>query len=209
MPLLFPGLLAFSSVTDLISHLRSLDATFHAAFTADDLGEHAPPSLMYLTLHLIAARLPNRLAHACGSLLAMHPISLTIDLFEISLTKIGTRLRTVASTFGAIVPPIFEGGGRGHGGGGGAGTLRGANVGSARSRDNAAIVVTPPLLCPAAALTPLLSPAVAEIALAAAAAAAAAPTAAAAAVPSLSAPAPPAPTGVDIAYRSRNVQCAV
>ncbi|CAI7924075.1 unnamed protein product [Closterium sp. NIES-54] len=148
MPLLFPGLLAFSSVTDLISHLRSLDATFHAAFTADDLGEHAPPSLMYLTLHLIAARLPNRLAHACGSLLAMHPISLTIDLFEISLTKIGTRLRTVASTFGAVVPPIFEGGGRGRGGGGGAGMLRGANVGSARSRDNAAIgaggcVVTP------------------------------------------------------------------
>ncbi|CAI7804467.1 unnamed protein product [Closterium sp. NIES-53] len=183
-------------VTDLISHLRSLDATFHAAFTADDLGEHAPPSLMYLTLHLIAARLPNRLAHACGSLLAMHPISLTIDLFEISLTKIGTRLRTVASTFGAIVPPIFEG-------------PHVARVPSHVAATLAKRIVTPPLLCPAAALTPLLSPAVAEIALAAAAAAAAAPTAAAAAVPSLSAPAPPAPTGVDIAYRSRNVQCAV
>ncbi|CAI7789809.1 unnamed protein product [Closterium sp. NIES-53] len=145
MPFFFLDLPAFPTVTDLTTHLRSLDTSFHAT------------------------RLPNFLSPACNALLAMHPMNLIINLFECRLTKIESRLRTIASTIDAVVPPIFEGcallqlpttiasaavaepstttkvaaastlsggqgrhmGGHGHGGGGNAGTPGGVDAGSA------------------------------------------------------------------------------
>ncbi|CAI7913480.1 unnamed protein product [Closterium sp. NIES-54] len=109
MPFLFPDLHAFPTVAELITHLRPLNAKFVLPTLL------TPP--MYLTLHLLVTRLPNhlvtclphRLAPARDAILAMHPMDLTIDLFENTLTKIETSLRTIASTNGALIPPIFEG----------------------------------------------------------------------------------------------------
>ncbi|CAI7866462.1 unnamed protein product [Closterium sp. NIES-54] len=88
MPFLFPYLSAFSTFADRITHLRSLDTSFCVACTAEDLAKHAPP--MYLTMHLLTTRLPDRLPPATEALLAMHHMRRSIDIFETSLTNIKT-----------------------------------------------------------------------------------------------------------------------
>ncbi|CAI7875644.1 unnamed protein product [Closterium sp. NIES-53] len=87
-------------------HLRSLDASFHTAYTADDLAKRTAP--MYSIMHFLALRLTDLLGPARDTLLAMHPMRLTIEFLE-SRIEIETHLCTIASTTGAVVPPIFEG----------------------------------------------------------------------------------------------------
>ncbi|CAI7811292.1 unnamed protein product [Closterium sp. NIES-53] len=59
-----------------------------------------PPSL---------TRLPDRLMPVRNALLAMHPMCLITELIKFHLTKVETRFRTIASTTGVVVLPIFEG----------------------------------------------------------------------------------------------------
>ncbi|CAI7843347.1 unnamed protein product [Closterium sp. NIES-54] len=107
MPFLFSDLLPFSTTADLVTHLRSLDASYRVACTATQLESYPPP--IFLTLYFIVTRLPDRLSSPHDALLARHPIELTIDLIETSLNKIETRTRSIAYATGAIVPHLFEG----------------------------------------------------------------------------------------------------
>ncbi|CAI7932772.1 unnamed protein product [Closterium sp. NIES-54] len=99
MPFLFHDVLAFSTVTDLITHLRLPDASFTAALTPAELASQPPPP-MYLSDRLVPSR---------DALLAMHPYGLMIVLFVTSLIEIETCLRTNASTTGTVAPNIFQG----------------------------------------------------------------------------------------------------
>ncbi|CAI7743609.1 unnamed protein product [Closterium sp. NIES-54] len=103
----FCTMLAFSIIAYLITHLCSLDASYHVSCTITDI--HAHPNPMRLTLYIFATCLPNRLASARNTLLALHPMHLTINLFSTALTDVETRLRAIVSTTAIIVPPINEG----------------------------------------------------------------------------------------------------
>ncbi|CAI7819439.1 unnamed protein product, partial [Closterium sp. NIES-53] len=59
LPYLFPDLAAFSTVADLITHLRTSDTRYHAALPADFCAKNPPP--MYITLYYIVTRLPDSL----------------------------------------------------------------------------------------------------------------------------------------------------
>ncbi|CAI7777428.1 unnamed protein product [Closterium sp. NIES-54] len=60
LPFLFPDLASFERTTDLITHLRSLDSSYHAACTDAQLAVLPPP--MAITIHFITTSLPDRLA---------------------------------------------------------------------------------------------------------------------------------------------------
>ncbi|CAI7837873.1 unnamed protein product [Closterium sp. NIES-54] len=60
LPFLFPDLASFERSTDLIAHLRSLDASYRAASTEAQLALLPPP--MAITVYFIATSLPDRLA---------------------------------------------------------------------------------------------------------------------------------------------------
>ncbi|CAI7885448.1 unnamed protein product [Closterium sp. NIES-53] len=70
LPFLFPDLPLFHIVAGLVTHLRSLDTGI----------------------------LPERLASTSDASLALHPTSLTVDLFETSLTMIESRTRAIAAS---------------------------------------------------------------------------------------------------------------
>ncbi|CAI7915524.1 unnamed protein product [Closterium sp. NIES-54] len=107
MPLVFPDLGSFSTVYDLVTHLRSLDARFRAACTDAQLLVAPPP--MWLTVHWLVTRLPDRLATARDMLLQKHPTELTIDLLETAFGKIESNLLSVASATDAVPPRLFAG----------------------------------------------------------------------------------------------------
>ncbi|CAI7733116.1 unnamed protein product [Closterium sp. NIES-53] len=147
MPFEFPDLGSFVTVSDLATHLRSLNTSYRATCTEARLLLTPPP--MWLTVHWLVTRLPYRLSSAHDVLLQKHPSELTIDLFESTLSKIESNLLFVASATDALAPRLFEGcavpqlptsiatrataavsggGGRG-GGGGGAGSGSGGGEG--------------------------------------------------------------------------------
>ncbi|CAI7834956.1 unnamed protein product [Closterium sp. NIES-53] len=64
---------------------------------------------MAITIHFLATSLPDRLAPVRDELLWNHPSVLTIDVLEIALKDIDSKIRSVAFAFGAVVPPIFQG----------------------------------------------------------------------------------------------------
>ncbi|CAI7825344.1 unnamed protein product, partial [Closterium sp. NIES-54] len=64
LPYLFPDLVAFSTVTDLVAHLRTSDARYRAALPTEFLPTNSPP--MYITLYYL-----ERLAAAEKSILAV------------------------------------------------------------------------------------------------------------------------------------------
>ncbi|CAI7838837.1 unnamed protein product, partial [Closterium sp. NIES-54] len=59
LPYLFPDLATFSTVADLITHLRTSDTRYRAALPADFCAKNPPP--MYITLYYIVTRLPDSL----------------------------------------------------------------------------------------------------------------------------------------------------
>ncbi|CAI7892163.1 unnamed protein product [Closterium sp. NIES-54] len=124
MPFVFPGLGPFETVSDLVTHLCSLDTSFRAACGEEQL-ELAPPP-MWLTLHWLVTRLLDCLSSAHDVLLLKHPTELTVDLLESTLTKIEINLFAVAAAT-AAVPPHKKGG---KGGGGGDGGDSGSTISS-------------------------------------------------------------------------------
>ncbi|CAI7869732.1 unnamed protein product, partial [Closterium sp. NIES-54] len=107
MPFVFPDLGSFVTVSDLSTHLRSLVASYRAACTVAQLLVAPPP--IWLSVHRVVTRLPNRLSTACDALLQQHPSELTIDLLETTLGKIESNLLFVASATDAVAPCLFEG----------------------------------------------------------------------------------------------------
>ncbi|CAI7751473.1 unnamed protein product, partial [Closterium sp. NIES-53] len=85
-------------------------ALFHPFLCLPQSPPHAllviPPP-MWLTVHWLVTRLPDRLATARNVLLYKHPSELTIDLLETALGKIESNLLFVASATDAVPPPVF------------------------------------------------------------------------------------------------------
>ncbi|CAI7870718.1 unnamed protein product [Closterium sp. NIES-53] len=80
LPYLFPELSAFTTVEDLVSHLRTSNARYRATVPAEFLDRNQPP--MFITLYFIVTRLPDSLRFVRDQFLSLHPTSLTVDLLE-------------------------------------------------------------------------------------------------------------------------------
>ncbi|CAI7832966.1 unnamed protein product, partial [Closterium sp. NIES-54] len=101
------NLASFERSADLIAHLRSLDSSYRAACTNAQLALLPPP--MAITIYFITTSLPDRLASVRDALLLKHPSELTIEVLESALKDVESNLRSVASAFGAVPPPLFHG----------------------------------------------------------------------------------------------------
>ncbi|CAI7732685.1 unnamed protein product [Closterium sp. NIES-54] len=107
LPYLFPELSAFTTVEDLVSHLRASDARYRAAVPAEFLDWNPPP--MYITLYFIVTRLPDSLCSVRDHFLSLDPTSLTVDLLEQNLLAAETSAVAVGTARGTPHPPFFEG----------------------------------------------------------------------------------------------------
>ncbi|CAI7853185.1 unnamed protein product [Closterium sp. NIES-53] len=85
---LFPELSAFTTVEDLVSHLRASDARYRAAVPAEFLDRNPPPMDHFL---------------------ALDPTSLTVDLLEQRLLAVKTSANAVGAARGTPRPPFFKG----------------------------------------------------------------------------------------------------
>ncbi|CAI7876337.1 unnamed protein product [Closterium sp. NIES-53] len=88
LPYLFPELSAFATVADLVTHLRSSDARYHAALPAKFLTGNPPPMDQFLTLD---------------------PTSLAVHLLEQHLLVAETSAVAVGAARGTLRSPFFEG----------------------------------------------------------------------------------------------------
>ncbi|CAI7768644.1 unnamed protein product, partial [Closterium sp. NIES-53] len=120
LPYQFPELSSFTTVEDLVSHLRTSDARYRAALPAESLAKNPPP--MYITLYFIVTRLPDSLRAVRDHFLALEPTALTVHLLEQHLLAAETSVVAVGAARGTPRTPFFEGGGGGGGRGGGGGS---------------------------------------------------------------------------------------
>ncbi|CAI7904212.1 unnamed protein product [Closterium sp. NIES-54] len=97
---LFPELSAFSTVEDLVSHLRASDACYCAAAPTQFLDKNQPP--MFITLYFIVTRLPDSLRSVKNLFLSLDPTSLTVDLLEQHLLATETSAVAVAGGTGGF-----------------------------------------------------------------------------------------------------------
>ncbi|CAI7794048.1 unnamed protein product [Closterium sp. NIES-53] len=88
LPYLFHELSAFTTVEDLVSHLRASDARYRAAVPAEFLDRNPPP---------------------IDNFLSLDPTSLTVDLLEQHLLAAETSAVAVGAARGTPRPPFFEG----------------------------------------------------------------------------------------------------
>ncbi|CAI7920396.1 unnamed protein product [Closterium sp. NIES-53] len=106
LPYLFPELLAFATVEDLVSHLRTSDARYRATVPAEFLDRNQPP--MSITLYFIITRIPDSLRSVRDHFLSLDPTSLTVDLLEQHLLAAETSAVAVGAARGSPRPPFFE-----------------------------------------------------------------------------------------------------
>ncbi|CAI7908248.1 unnamed protein product [Closterium sp. NIES-53] len=104
---LFPELLAFATVEDLVSHLRTSDARYRATVPAEFLDRNQPP--MFITLYFIVTHLPDSLRSVRDHFLSLDPTSLTVDLLEEHLLTAETSAVAVGAARGTPRTPLFEG----------------------------------------------------------------------------------------------------
>ncbi|CAI7802877.1 unnamed protein product [Closterium sp. NIES-53] len=107
LPYLFPELSAFTTVEDLVSHLRASDTRYRAAIPAEFLDRNPTP--MYITLYFIVTRLLDSLRSVREHFLSLDPTSLTVDLLEQHLLASETSSVVVGAARGTPRPPFFEG----------------------------------------------------------------------------------------------------
>ncbi|CAI7775915.1 unnamed protein product, partial [Closterium sp. NIES-54] len=107
LPYLFPGLAAFATVADLVAHLRTSDARYHAALPTEFLPTNSPP--MYITLYYLVTRLPDSLSSARDHFLSLSPTELTVDLLEECLAAAEKSILAVGASRGDRRTPFFEG----------------------------------------------------------------------------------------------------
>ncbi|CAI7826216.1 unnamed protein product [Closterium sp. NIES-53] len=108
LPYLFPELSAFATVEDLVTHLRTSNARYHATLPAEFLDRNPPPR-MYITLCFIVTWLPNSLRSIKDHFLALDPTDLTVDLLEQHLLAAETSVVAVGAVRGTPRTPFFEG----------------------------------------------------------------------------------------------------
>ncbi|CAI7759730.1 unnamed protein product, partial [Closterium sp. NIES-54] len=107
LPYLFPDLAAFSTVADLVAHLRSSDARYRAALPTAFLPTNSPP--MYITLYYLVTRLPDSLSSVRDHFLSLCPTELTVDLLEECLAAAEKSILAVGASRGDRRTPFFEG----------------------------------------------------------------------------------------------------
>ncbi|CAI7881889.1 unnamed protein product [Closterium sp. NIES-53] len=107
LPYLFPGLAAFATVADLITHLRTSDASYHSTLPTEFCAKNPPP--MYITLYYLVIRLPDSLASVRDHFLSLCPTELTVDLLEERLTAAEKSIVAVGASRGDPRAPFFEG----------------------------------------------------------------------------------------------------
>ncbi|CAI7898276.1 unnamed protein product [Closterium sp. NIES-54] len=107
LPYLFPDLAAFSTVTDLVTHLRTSDACYRAALPTAFLPTNSPP--MYITLYYLVTRLPDSLSSVRDHFLSLCPTELTVDLLEERLVAAEKSILAVGASRGDRRTPFFEG----------------------------------------------------------------------------------------------------
>ncbi|CAI7729724.1 unnamed protein product [Closterium sp. NIES-54] len=107
LPYLFPELLAFATIADLVTHPRTSHARYPATVPAEFLATNQPP--MFITLYFIISRLPDSLRSVRDHFLTLDPTSLTVDLLEQHLLAIETSAVAVGAAHGTPRPPFFEG----------------------------------------------------------------------------------------------------
>ncbi|CAI7926397.1 unnamed protein product [Closterium sp. NIES-54] len=107
LPYLFPELSAFATVAEVVTHLRTTDARYHATVPAEFLATNQPP--MFITLYFIVSRLPDSLRYVRDRFLSLDPTSFTLDLLEQHLLAAETSAVAVAAARGTPRPPFFEG----------------------------------------------------------------------------------------------------
>ncbi|CAI7835252.1 unnamed protein product [Closterium sp. NIES-53] len=107
LPYLFPEKSSFTTVEDLVSHLRASDARYRAAIPAEFLDRNPPP--MYITLYFIVTRLPDSLRSVRDHFLSLDPTSLAVDILEQHLFAAETSAVAVGAARGTPRPPFFEG----------------------------------------------------------------------------------------------------
>ncbi|CAI7739294.1 unnamed protein product, partial [Closterium sp. NIES-53] len=107
LPYLFPDLAAFSTVTDLVAHLRTSDARYRAALPTEFLPTNSPP--MYITLYYLVTRLPESLSSVRDHFLSLFPTKLTVDLLEERLAAAEKSILAVGASRRDRCTPFFEG----------------------------------------------------------------------------------------------------
>ncbi|CAI7879816.1 unnamed protein product [Closterium sp. NIES-54] len=107
LPYLFPDLAAFSTVTDLVAHLRTSDARYRAALPTEFLPTNSPP--MCITLYYLVTRLPDSLSSVRDHFLSLCPTELTVDLLEERLAAAEKSILAVGASRGDRRTPFFEG----------------------------------------------------------------------------------------------------
>ncbi|CAI7856587.1 unnamed protein product [Closterium sp. NIES-53] len=107
LPLLPQLTVRLAHIEDLASHLRTSDACYRAALSAEFLAGNPPP--MYITLYFIVTRLPDSLRSIRDHFLSLDPTSLTVDLLEQHLLAAETSAVAVGAARGTPRPPFFEG----------------------------------------------------------------------------------------------------
>ncbi|CAI5935655.1 unnamed protein product [Closterium sp. NIES-65] len=107
LPYLFPDLVAFPTVADLITHLRTSDTRYRAALPAEFCAKNPPP--MYITLYYIVTRLPDSLRLVRDHFLSVCPTTLTVDLLEERLLAAEKSIVAVGASRGDPRTPVFEG----------------------------------------------------------------------------------------------------
>ncbi|CAI7881215.1 unnamed protein product, partial [Closterium sp. NIES-54] len=107
LPYLFPDLATFTTVTDLITHLRTSDTHYCAALPAELCARKPPP--MYITLYYLVTQLPDTLRSVRDHFLSLCPTTLTVDLLEERLLAAETSITAVGASRGDPRTPFFEG----------------------------------------------------------------------------------------------------
>ncbi|CAI7930389.1 unnamed protein product [Closterium sp. NIES-54] len=107
LPYLFPKLSAFTTVEDLVSHLRTSDARYRATVPDEFLDRNQAP--MFITLYFIVTCLPDFLRSVRDHFLSLDPTSLTVDQLEEHLLPAETSAVAVGAARGTPRPPFFEG----------------------------------------------------------------------------------------------------
>ncbi|CAI7801952.1 unnamed protein product [Closterium sp. NIES-54] len=107
LPYLFPNVAAFSTVADLVAHLRTSDTRYRAALPTEFLPTNSPP--MYITLYYLVTRLPDSLSAVKDHFLSLCPTELTVDLLEERLAAAEKSILAVGASRGDRRTPFFEG----------------------------------------------------------------------------------------------------
>ncbi|CAI7859427.1 unnamed protein product [Closterium sp. NIES-53] len=90
LPYLFPELSAFTTLDDLVTHLRTSDARYRATVPAEFLPTNQPP--MFITLYFIVTRLPDSLTQALHTFTLDSGASRCFFLVSTTLTPLPARV---------------------------------------------------------------------------------------------------------------------